>query len=158
MVNPLTHSIPTYTTALKQLVDNNLDTLGVKMTFYGDQERLPTTPIVCAEPGNKSQIYKGGGINRQLGVTIISYLLVYSSLVASPQTNRIDSDILAENIEALIHQNRTLKNLITSQGSDDLVIECHVSEVQSGYVLKQNSLVRSSRITVEALTQNLLPS
>lgn len=145
----LSHSIVDVAAALEQKLNDNAATLGLKAVYYGDQERLATTPVVCVEPDTKVQEYRGGGVNRMLGVNITIFLLVYHSFVQSPQENRRGADQLAEAIEDLIHQDVNLGGL---------VIECHVSEVASGYATKGNSLVRANRITVVHTTQNRLPS
>lgn len=145
----LSHSIVDVAAAHEQLLNDNMNALGVKAVYYGDQDKLATTPVVCVEPDTKKQDYRGGGVNRMLGVNITVFLLVYHSFVQSAQENRKGADQLAEAIEDLIHQDATLGGL---------VIECHVSEVASGYATKGNSLVRANRITIEHVTQNRLPS
>lgn len=152
----LTHSLPEFSTALQTKLTDNMETLGLKAIFYGDQDRLSTTPIACVEPGNKAQAFGGGGANRMLAVNLTTYILVYSSLVGSGQVNRLVSDDIAEAIEDLIHADRTLSN--GAPADQGIVIECHVSDISSGYATKANSIVRASRITVDGLSQNRLPS
>lgn len=144
---PLTTKLSVVCDALKTKVDVNAVTLGVKAVYYGDQTKLPTTPVVCVEPDEVSQ--ELNGVPRKTRVIIQAYLLVYHAAVTSPQTNRRQADILAESLVDLIHQDKDLGGLL---------IHCMVTNVASGYAQREGTLIRTSRITFQGQSQAQLPS
>lgn len=144
---PLTASLVEFNDALLTKLRTNQGALGINCLFYGDQDRIPGTPCVCLEPDVKSSSLKGAP--RRTQVNFVTYLLIYHSEVTSPQDNLRSANVLAEQIETLIHADRTLGGL---------VIHCMVAATDSGYVRKNNTLMRSSRLTVTAESQDMLPS
>lgn len=121
-------------------------TLGIGAVFYGDQNRLPVTPALCVEPDGKTNTLKSAF--RVIAIEFKVYVLLYHGSVTSPQDNRRAADALAEAVETLIHADRTLGGLVT---------HCMVDEVASGYITKGSTLIRSSRLTFSAISQNQLP-
>lgn len=143
---PLTASTVIVTDYLFNLINTNKAALTLEAVYYGDQDRLPVTPVACVEPNEKARELKG--VPRKTDVTIEVFIFVYHSEVQSTQVNRRDADLMAENIETLIHADRTL-------GGN--VIHNFVTRVESGYARKSNTVVRASRLTVQALSQQHLP-
>lgn len=143
----LTASLVDVCEYLFTLLDTNKESLGLMAVYYGDQDRLPMTPVACIEPDTKNRDLKGA--QRMTAVTLRAYVLVYHSAITSPQQNRRDADQMAEDIETLIHSKRSL---------DGLLIHGMVTAIESGYVTRERTLVRSSRLTYEGLSQQLLPS
>ena len=131
-----------------KIVDNEVS-LGVAATYFGDQEKLPTTPVVCVEPGIKRNLLRQAAGARMLDIVFELTLLVYHSFITSPQENRRGADALAEAVEAVVHSDRTLGGL---------VIHGYCPEIQSGYTTKSGSLVRANKILYQATSQHLLPS
>jgi hypothetical protein len=125
----------------------NQSLLGLEEVYYGDQAKIPVTPVACVEPGEKRSSYKGA--QRMTRVEIEGYVLVYHSAVTSPQDNRETADKLAEDIAAIINSHAQLEGL---------VINNMVTNIESGYADRGSTTMRSSRITFVALTQELLPS
>ena len=115
--------------------------------FYGDQERIPASPAVCVEPNTKKVSLYGAG--RMTEVFLEVYLLVYHSEIRDLQSNRRDADRLAEDIATLVNTDGTFFGL---------AIHCYVTEMQSGYSNKQNTTLRSTRITFQVETQERLPN
>lgn len=146
MTYPLKGSLLTYSEAIQNLLDENLELVGLVKTYYGDQNLIDTTPVACVEPDQKDQSYKGTNMYAQ---NLSCFILVYTSKVNSPQINRKDSDQISEDIETLIHKNRTLGGI---------VIDTIVSNITSGIADKKNGLFRASRITCTAKSQTLFPS
>jgi len=143
---PLTASLVAICDALKTKLETNSTILGLKAVYYGDQDKLPVSPVVCVEPDTKVRDLKG--VPRKTEVTVTVYLMVYHSEITDVQTNRYSADELAEAVETLVHQDPQL---------DGLVVHCMITRVESGYSNKANSIMRSSRLTFEATTQELLP-
>jgi hypothetical protein len=143
----LTGSLKVIATYYYDLLNANATTLGLKAVYYGDQDHIPVSPVVCVEPEGKNRTLVR--IGRGTDVEFSLYLLVYGASIRDPQTNRSDIDDLAERIEALIHQNERL---------DGLVVTSLVTRVESGYATKSNAIMRASRLTIEARSQERLPT
>jgi hypothetical protein len=69
--------------------------------------------------------------------------------VTSMQDVRQSDDELAENLETLIHQDAQMGGL---------VISSLVTSIESGYLMRNKAMFRASRITVDATSQEQLPS
>jgi hypothetical protein len=146
-MSDLTGSLELVCQYLFELLEANKDILQLEDVFYGDQDKLPRTPAACVEPGEKDRELKGA--QRMTRVTFRIYVLIYHSAVTSPQSNRRSADRTAEAIEGLIHSDPRMGGL---------VIHGFCTNVSSGYANRTGTLVRASRITFEAQSQELLPS
>jgi len=126
---------------------DNMANLGLKKVYYGDRQKIPFSPIACIETGEKDRELNGHP--RRTLVTIRNYVIIYHGNVRSASDNLQESDERAENVEILIH---------TDAQMGGLVIDSLVTNVESGYQLRDNTLFRASRLTVEARVQEQLPS
>lgn len=151
-----TDNLAVVTQYLVDKIQANRATLGmptgtdVVNVFYGDQDIITSTPSVCVEPDNKHRILNG---DRRRTVNEFRIgILIYQGLVTDPQTNRKDADELAEAIETLIHADATF-----GANPNQLVIHSLVESIESGYQKKGGSVLRSSRLTVTATSQTILP-
>jgi len=115
--------------------------------YYGDQERIPRSPTLCVEPGEKKPELYGAGRMTEMIITV--YVLVYHSEIKNTEENRRNADKLAEAIADRLNAIPTL---------DGGAIHCWVSNISSGYATKQNSTMRASRITFDVQTQERLPN
>lgn len=147
----LATSLDEITQAVIDFITDNKITLGIADVFYGDQMLLPRTPAVCVEPESKE--FGEPGPSRKVTLDFSVFILVYHSEVRSPQSNAKDALALAESIANLLHTNPKLKRTDNS----DRVIHCMVKQVGNGYSSKDNTIVRSSRLTFSALSQEILP-
>lgn len=145
---PLVTKLSDACDALVDLFSANIEDLAIGDggIFYGDQERIPTSPAICVEPNEKRSSLYGGG--RMTEVTLSVYVLVYHSEVRSLQDNRRDADKLAEDVTDLLNADATFSGRAT---------HCYVTSVQSGYSTKTNTTMRSSRIVFELTSQERLP-
>lgn len=146
---PLATKLSEVCDALVELLRDASEDLGIAEggVFYGDQERIPVSPAVCVEPNTKKSVLKGAG--RMTEVDLEVYLLVYHSDIRNVQANRRDADKLAEAIADLVNVDGTFSGL---------AIHCYVSESQSGYSNKQNTTLRSTRVTFALTSQERLPN
>lgn len=142
----LTDSLLTVAKHIESILVAQQLALNVKDIFFGDQERIPRTPAVCVEPGEKRREYNGAPRRTQVDLTV--YLIVYHYRIKDTQSIREENDLLAEAIETLIHTDCRLGGY---------VVNSLVTSVESGYQVKGNSLFRASRLTVEARSQVQLP-
>lgn len=132
--------------AVKDLLEVNKETLGLHSVFYGDQERIPGSMVACVEPDTKKTEHKG--MMRQVTREFTVYVILYAASIQSPQINRRDADLMAENIETLLNQDITFGGLL---------LDSKVTEVASGYSTKEGNLIRSNRITFTGTTTDRLP-
>jgi hypothetical protein len=142
----LTDSLVVMAQYLHDLIAANQVTLGVQDVFYGDQVKIPRTPTVCVESDLKNRTLSGTA--RKVDLTMTCFILIYGSAVAEVQSKRKAVDVLAESIEGLIHANSTLGGNF---------IHSFIPTMQSGLANKSGTQFRSSRLTVQALSQTLLP-
>jgi hypothetical protein len=131
---------------LETLIRNNAINLGIADVYYGDQNQIPRTPSVAIEPGGK--IRELNGAPRRTRVTLTNYVIVYHNPMKPMAVIRQEDDERAEAIEALIHANAQLSGL---------VIDSMVTSIESGYLMRERTMFRSSRLTVEAHSQEMLP-
>jgi len=115
--------------------------------FYGDQERIPTSPAICVEPDDKKSDLYGAG--RMTEVDFVVYILCYHSELRAIQSNRRDADRLAERVTTLLNSNANFYGR---------AIHCFVSANSSGYATKQNNTFRANRITFNLKSQERLPN
>jgi hypothetical protein len=132
---------------LQQLLQDNALTLGLAAVYYGDQDKIPVNPAACIEPDNVDRTLNGA--SRVAQIVFNNYILVYHSAITDVQTNRKAADELADAIVDLVHAHSQLNGL---------VIDSVCVNVESGYSAKQNTVMRSSRISVQARSREILPS
>jgi hypothetical protein len=140
-------NLSTITRAIYDLVEADKFNHGLEDVFYGDQALIPRTPAVAIEPGQKTASLNGPGIRGRVRNDFIVYLLVYVAKITDEQENRLGSEELAESIEALLHDNTKL---------DGLISHGYVTSIESGYVQRGNSLMRSARITWTGFNETMI--
>lgn len=145
----MTTSVVDVAVYLQSLIEANQNALSIPNNgiYYGDQQRIPVTPCVCIETGDKSSQLNGAP--RRVMTTMTNYILVYHSKVASVEDNRKNDDLFAEAVEDLVHADASMGGL---------VIDSLVTSIEYGYQMRSNTLFRASRLTVEARQQEQLPS
>lgn len=131
---------------LVQLMKDNQVDLTLADVFYGDQSNIPRTPTACMDPGGKNRELNGAP--RRSLVTITNYIIVYHNKMQGTEKIRLEDDQRAEAIEALIHTDSTMGGL---------VIDSMVTGIESGYLMRERTMFRASRLTVEARVQEMLP-
>jgi len=142
----LTNSLVAFADAVKALIEANMDDLGIEWVFYGDQQKLPGSPVVCVEPDLKTNDLHAA--KRQVEIVLRCQVLVYTSEVTSGEENRRNADLLSESIEAVLHLDPTVGGLC---------IHSIVDSVTSGYASKAGTLVKADRIQFSGLSQSRLP-
>jgi hypothetical protein len=128
------------------LLDNKV-ALGLADVWYGDQNITPTTPCAVVETGPKRRAYNGAP--RRYGIAIDIYIILYLEKIQDQQLNRKQSETLAEDVEALLHQDWTMGGL---------VIESYVATSEPAYATRGRSLVSATRLTLTATSEKMLPS
>lgn len=134
------------TQALVDKIEDHRVALGVEAVFYGDQNRVAVTPTIAVDPGSKSRVLNGAP--RRTMTTFEVFVMIYHARVQDTQVTRKEADALAEAIEDLIHQDRTLGGGL---------IHCMVDKVESGYSFRSGTMYRSSRLTFGGDALQMLP-
>lgn len=142
----LTNSLVTFADATLQLLKDHQEELDIYQLFYGDQNKLPGTPVVCVEPDFKNNDLRAA--QRQLQHRLVCQVLVYTSEVTSGEQNRRNADLLSERIESVLHLDPTIGGI---------AIHSYVESITSGYATKAGTLVKADRIQFAALSQSRLP-
>lgn len=137
------HSVGEY---LYDLIETNQAELGLAGVYYGDQERLPSTPSVCIETAKTTRELVA--IPRRVDTMFEVYVIIYHNPVADTTSVRRDVEELTDAVEALIH---------TKPSLGDLVIHAFVTTVEHGYVTKNERVVRASRLLVSCQSKQNLP-
>jgi hypothetical protein len=133
------------TLAIKDLLQDNQQMLGLNGIYYGDQERIPTTPAVAVEAGPYTAELMPSRVRHNFSV----FLLIYHSKLQDGQTTKLECDQFAERVRDLLHGHRTL---------DGLVIHGFVSAMDPGYALRAGALLRANRVTWDAISHTVLPT
>lgn len=115
--------------------------------YYGDQAKIPFTPVACVETGDKRRSLNGAP--RRVDTPMTIYILIYHFTVGNNEVVREEADQLGEDVETLIHTDVRL---------DGLVIDSLVTSLEYGYARRGDSLFRTSRLTLECRQQVQLPS
>jgi len=123
----------------------------VALVFYGDQDRIPSTPAVCVETGDKTRTLSGAPNMTTNEFEI--FILVYHDKVQDSQLTRKEVDAIAYQIEKLIHQDLQL----TNGGPTPHMIHGFVRSHESGYTFKSGTLYRSARLTYFGMNKTSLP-
>jgi hypothetical protein len=152
---PYPGSIVTLTELLIDKIAGNAANFIIPFTeedvYYGDQDRIPRTPSVCLEPGDKNRELEGSPNMTKNQFQI--YILIYHNKAQDIQLTRKECDQLAYDIEQYIHQDLQLKN----GGTTPNVIHGFIRANESGYTFKQGTLYRTARLTYYGLNKTSLP-
>ena len=119
--------------------------------YYGDQERLPRTPSICVESGDRPRNL--AGVPNMTENVFTHFILVYHNPVAELQQTRKDVDHLAYQIEHWLHQDLQLKD----SGGNPRLIYGFVINHESGFTFKRETLYRTARLTFQGKNKTSLP-
>lgn len=119
---------------------------GIKQVLYGDQDKVPVSPLICVEPNTKPRSFNG--VPRRTEINFEAYVIIYFGSLSDTQTIRRQCDLIAEAVEARLHSRPTCGNL---------VISSLVSNLESGVANKGGTLMRATRLTWTAKSQIMLP-
>ncbi len=140
----LTRSSSVAANSIKELLEANAPSLGLKAVYYGDQDRIGITPCVTVEAGDVDLDITGTGM--WMAVTINVGIMVYFAKIASDSKLKYESDIFAENIIDAIHQdaNKTLGGL---------VINGFIRQIQPGVAIRGGARLRAHRLSWRGISR-----
>lgn len=143
-----TDSLAVVTDFIFNLLDTNKATFtpAVQAVYYGDQKQIPVTPAITVAPGQKTRALAGAP--RRPVNDFEVYVSIFFSNVRAIEFNHRDADLLAEAVEAKIHEDIVMGGL---------VINSMVVLNEAGFLNKDNSQFRGNRLIVQAMSKTLLP-
>lgn len=127
------------TQRLYDIIDSNKATLGVFAVYYGDQTLIPDFPSVVCESFAKDRVLVESGFKYHL--TLRTGIIVYHGKIQASEVTKKETEELAEVIEALVMEDNTLGGTI---------VHGYVSRIEPGVAIKNEIMLRASRLTYEA--------
>lgn len=129
-------------------ISKQLNAAQTPCVFYGDQEFINGSIVVCVEPATKVRTFDGypNQTLNNFSVRVIAYV----EKVDDDETTRLRCDQLAEALEHLLHSDLQLGGL---------VIQSLVSRIDFGYANRApvdggaTRLLRAATLTYEPLTK-----
>ena len=143
---PLTDNALIFAEAVFDKLELNKGQLGLQAVWFGDQDRLPSTPCATIEAGPKQRQLQGAP--RRMLVELTTYVMLYVSIIQDSQENERLAMSLAEETEAVLHADSTFGNLVNHS---------YVSANDPGYAKRGGTLLRASRLTFTGQSLVQLP-
>lgn len=142
----LIDSLEEYVLTVHGKLGDNKSLMDVHDVHLGDQDRLPKTPCLSVEPGNKSREYNGAP--RRFAVQLDAYVMVYVEKIQN----------VSENVQLLLHTMELVEAVLHSDSTlGGRVISSFVADSEPGYTTRGGTLMRAGRLTFRALSQKQLP-
>lgn len=135
----------------KDRIENAKSELGLMDVFLGDQSKIPRTPALAVEPGETRDELVGAP--RSSNRTFTFYLMVYHNKVQSGQITRLEAQLFAEAVVRFIHADPWM-----GERPNHLVDHSMVIVNESGYASRDNNLLVTNRLTVQATRKVQLPT
>lgn len=122
--------------------------------FYGDQNKIPRTPAICVEPGEKARSWPPLPTLRSENDLEVHFLVYYAAVTGSEEL-KFTADLLGEKLEEYIHANHLT---LADADGNPLVIHGNVVNVTPRYVRRNgnNTLFHASHLTWRAITKTQL--
>jgi len=138
----LTTSSVEVTTRIHDMLTERMEELGLVKVYYGQQRMMPDFPSACVESLPKERAWNGAG--HRFEVKLRVGILVYCTKIQSSTITKKESEIIAEAIEDVLHEDFTL---------DNLVLHGMVTRIDYGVSRVEDIMIRSVRIQWEAMSR-----
>lgn len=138
---PLVKHSSVLAAAVKTYFEGRKDDLGIVDVFYGDQVQIPNSPTMCVAPSTVRHELRNTGM--MLANTHTLDVILYDSRLGDMQDIQMSLDALAETVMDELNGLGRFSGRITYG---------NVDEVQYGYLVKANRLMRADRIIWTAFT------
>jgi hypothetical protein len=126
--------------AIKDLYE--LDTsIGLEAIYYGDQDKIGSTPCIVIEPGPTED--RPAGANFRTEHTFTMFLILYLARIQSTQTTRLELDQMVAKAVSVLHADKQLGGL---------VIHSQVIRREPGYARNGSQLRNAARITWQGMS------
>jgi hypothetical protein len=120
--------------------DVNIQTLGVRDVFYGDQIKVPRTPAIAVESGITTRVPYEASLRTQNRFPV--YILCYYGKIQDIQANRLQSDQLAEAVDVA---------LTTDPRLGGLIVFGYIAAIDPGIAVRSGAMLRATRITFDCM-------
>jgi hypothetical protein len=143
----LTGDITVITRYWYEQLEANKGALGIRQVFDGDRILIQETPTVAVVAGQKSRELYGASMMSTVEMAV--YFLVYHKRLQPSVLNEREVQELTQTIEDFIHSK------VNAEGRVQVGL---VTLVEPGYADRQGTTFRTTRMTWEARSRDLLPS
>lgn len=141
---PYTKSIPEMVTKVIDVLEAQKVSLGVEDIYYGTQDLKPRYPCISVEGGTKR---RGVATTRQFEIRLGVTIVIYFGKVQSTQLTTKQTEELAEAIENILHDNKTM---------DGMVVFGYVTRTDPGVTsVGDDMMVKASRIMWEGVSREV---
>jgi hypothetical protein len=144
---------------IQKIVETLQEELGLGPVLYGDHQKISVNRTVCVVADTKRRELRNAP--RVTQNTITTQVLVYHGTVENVQQNLEDCDVLAEAIEARIHEYPRLTDPEDPDNAETaLVYHSLVTVADPGLRARgsENTQWKTHRLTVESQALTMLPS
>lgn len=143
---------------IQAIVETLQEELQLGPVLYGDHQKISVNRTVCVVAGTKKRELRNAPRGTQN--TLLTQVLVYHGTIENVQQNLEACDILAEAIEARIHQYPRLTDPNDPNDTEGLVYHSLVRTADPGYRARgaENTQWKTHRLTVESESLTMLPS
>lgn len=138
----MTDKLVAVTDALIARLETAKPTYGIHDVWYGEEALIPRTPALSVTPSSKARELTETGMMAMNRFSIA--VVIYHSRLDDPQVTRRECDILAEEIEQFIHEDRRLGGLL---------IHSHIESVEPGFAARGKVTLRATRLSWTGLTK-----
>jgi hypothetical protein len=139
---------------IKDFLESQKDQLGVQQVFYGDQQRIPQSPVVCVEPAIVDRPLTGTSYTTTNSFTI-SIIVYHTSMDGIEKILRV-TDEITERVADALNLESTAPNFGGGTQLDGKVISGHVVRLEHGYRTLNDRLMRANRLVWEGITKTPL--
>lgn len=148
----LTDRLTVVTQYFVDVLDKNKEYLGIRRVFDGDQRLINETPSVAVIAGEKERQLSGSSLTTRVDLTIV--FMIYHNRVTNVEVVQRESLEAAEALEDFIHQH---EHQTLGESPDNLVLFGMFTRIEPGYADRNGQILRTTRMTWEAQTRQLLP-
>jgi hypothetical protein len=122
----------------------NASSLGLKAVFYGDQARIPTSPVACVEPAITDRELR----TTQVGTTNTFQIaiLLYHTSIEGTQTIQEVLDVISEDVAKSLNRESMAPQVGGGTQFGGTIIHGHVRRLEFGYRLLADKLMRCNRL------------
>lgn len=138
----MTDSIVTIAETMEQYIQSRNDEFGFRKIWYGDDQLIPETPAINIVPLTKRRTLNATGHTTENALEL--NIVIFHSRLDKPSVTRKECDVLAERLEAVLHENKRL---------DGNVIYGYVRELEPGVATRNNVMMRATRLLWTSLTK-----
>lgn len=137
--------------SIRNFIDANKESFGVKAVYYGDQDTFPTNPSVCVEPSTTVREIEGSAFTTRN--TFLVNILVYHTSLSGNTIIQEECDNISELIQDAV--NKESITPIHGGGTQfgGIIVSGHVARLEYGYRLLADKLMRCNRLIWQGMTK-----